>query len=115
MAGTQRRPYSNATPPVAAGRRRAVAVAIAIAVTLAGCGGTEELFGAELYREACATCHDRAEYDLGPGSDSAALEDADLEHAIRFGRTGMPAFDSSYTDEQIAGLVSYLRRLQAGT
>ena len=41
------------------------------------------------------------------------LTDAEIVHRIKTGKQGaMPAFASAFTDEQIAGIVRYIRNLK---
>lgn len=82
------------------------------ALVVSGCAEGNDLFGRELYLEACASCHLREEVDWGPGSGRAdALTDAEMEATIRDGVDSMPAFGSSYSQEQIDSLIAHLRSL----
>jgi len=77
--------------------------------------------GLAVYQGACEACHlasGRGVAEGGIGKDLAVwLGDHDDEAvvvAILGGRPGMPAFGGSLTDEQIADVVAWLRRVLVG-
>jgi len=75
--------------------------------------------GAELYQIACSSCHGPS----GEGLIGVKLAHSSLgnDGIIRFNilkgrlRSGMPAFDSMFTDSQLQALVSYVVALANGT
>ena len=74
--------------------------------------------GPEIYEAVCSRCHGIDLQGgvgipaLGPGSEAAAKSDASLLATITHGRARMPSFGNQLTDEQVHGLVAYLRELQ---
>lgn len=100
---------------------RSTVVALAVlAVVAASCGrSTEGKIGAELYEISCAGCHggDGRGSVIGPdiasGQSRSVLElsDEQLAGAIRVGPGAMPG-NPRLTDEQVASLVDFIRRLQ---
>lgn len=96
--------------------RKAVLATLVVATVLAGCGGTEGKFGAELYGESCARCHAAdgsgiVGPSLGPGSDTdVELSDEQIRNVIRVGPGVMPSF-GRLSDEQIDSLVRFIRSL----
>jgi len=92
--------------------------ALALMVLLAGCGtGNEYLLGQDLFEQSCSVCHGPAGLggigvDIGPGSDAAInLSDEQIAGTIVVGPGNMPGF-KRLSDEQVASLVEYVRRLQ---
>jgi mono/diheme cytochrome c family protein len=78
---------------------------------------------AEIYKAKCAMCHSAdgtASTPAGKATkardfhdpDVIKATDADLTTAIAKGRNKMPAFGKQYSDEQIKGLVAYVRDMQ---
>ena len=75
------------------------------------------------FRTKCAMCHgpDGAGSDVGksmnvPDLRSQAVQklpDAELAQVISNGKAGMPPFKSSLSEDQIHGLVTYIRSLAA--
>ena len=75
------------------------------------------------FRTKCAMCHgqDGGGSDVGksmnvPDLRSQAVQkqpDADLAQVISNGKAGMPPFKSSLSEDQIHGLVTYIRSLAA--
>lgn len=103
--------------------RSAVALVL-LASTLAGCGGvaigdTEGLSGEELIDQVCSRCHGSdlgggIGPALGPGSNAATnLTDEQIAGVLEVGPGAMPSF-KQLSDEQVAGVVAFLRRSQIG-
>ena len=106
---------------------RRLTATLTLAIVFAGAGGTllgqhesagaiEE--GGKVYRDLCANCHGPdgdqiAGIDLGRGQFRRALSDAELNGIIRNGipGTAMPA--TSFSEEQAARIVAYVRSLSA--
>jgi mono/diheme cytochrome c family protein len=65
-----------------------------------------------LFTSNCASCHVFADAGstgtIGPNLDQSSLDVAAIEEQIRTGGGGMPPFEGSLTDEQIAALAKYL-------
>lgn len=68
--------------------------------------------GAELFAQNCAVCHGEAGRGLsGPALAGANLaDDRSVIRRVIFGGGHMPGFGSILSDEQIAAVVSYVRR-----
>jgi mono/diheme cytochrome c family protein len=89
--------------------------------TLRANPGPDKAATAETFRTKCAMCHgpDGAGSAVGksmnvPDLRSSVVQDkADTELAqiISNGKSGMPAFTSSFSDDQIHALVTYVRLL----
>lgn len=76
--------------------------------------------GEEIYQQVCARCHGsgltgRVGPALGPGSDAAEQPDEFLVETITNGRGRMPSFSLTLSDDQIARVVAYIRRVQEGS
>ena len=88
-----------------------------------GKGGQDSAASSATFRTKCAMCHgqDGAGSDVGksmnvPDLRSQAVQklpDAELAQVISNGKAGMPPFKSSLSEEQIHGLVTYIRSLAA--
>ena len=86
-------------------------------------GGQDSAASSATFRTKCAMCHgqDGAGSDVGktmniPDLRSQAVQklpDAELAQVISNGKAGMPPFKSSLSEEQIHGLVTYIRSLAA--
>ncbi|MCH7902033.1 MAG: c-type cytochrome, partial [Acidobacteria bacterium] len=77
-----------------------------------------EFVAKDAFAATCAECHgeDLSGLDgpaLGPTSHSLTEPDEHLIEAITFGRDEMPAFIEELTEEQILGIVAYIREVQA--
>lgn len=73
--------------------------------------------GAELYDIACAACHgQKGEGIFGVELRSTALKEGKIRSAILRGKTrsGMPAFEGQFTDEQLEALVTFVTGLADG-
>jgi cytochrome c6 len=78
--------------------------------------------GSAAFRTKCAMCHgqDGAGSDVGksmnvPDLRSQAVQklpDAELAQVISNGKGGMPSFKSSLSEDQIHGVVTYIRSLR---
>ncbi|MFQ5577062.1 MAG: c-type cytochrome [Anaerolineae bacterium] len=73
--------------------------------------------GSDLYDIACAACHGtKGEGLFGAALADTSLRDSKIKSAITRGRerSGMPAFEGQFTDEQLDTLVSYVAGLSGG-
>jgi len=69
----------------------------------------------KLFANVCGWCHSNGGRAAGKGPQlmGTTLTDAEIVHRIKTGKQGaMPAFASAFTDEQIAGIVRYIRNLK---
>jgi mono/diheme cytochrome c family protein len=83
--------------------------------------GPDKAATAETFRTKCAMCHgpDGAGSAVGksmnvPDLRSSVVQnkaDAELAQILSNGKGGMPAFKSSFSDDQIQALVTYVRSL----
>jgi putative heme-binding domain-containing protein len=106
---------------------RRLTATVAIAIVFAGTGrtliGQHESAGAieeggKVYRDFCGNCHGPdgnqiAGIDLGRGQFRRALSDAELNAIIRNGIAGTAMPASSFSEEQAARIVAYVRSLAA--
>src|SRR5712664_1645398 len=86
-------------------------------------GGQDSAASKATFRTKCAMCHgqDGGGSDVGKSMNvrdlrSQAVQkqpDADLAQVISNGKAGMPPFKSSLSEDQIHGLVTYIRSLAA--
>ena len=86
-------------------------------------GGQGSAASSATFRTKCAMCHgqDGAGSDVGksmniPDLRSQAVQkvpDAELAQIISNGKGGMPSFKSSFSEDQIHGLVAHIRSLAA--
>jgi mono/diheme cytochrome c family protein len=80
----------------------------------AGGGGSAEGENdpAALFTGNCASCHTFSAADasgnVGPNLDQTSLDVAAIERQIRRGGGGMPPFEGTLTDEQIAALARFI-------
>ncbi len=88
---------------------------------------TAKVDGAKLFAKNCSTCHakdatgratmanifkaDLKIMNLAAG-DAVKVSDADLTKVVNTGRKNMPAFKGKLKDEEIKGILSYVRSLQ---
>lgn len=73
--------------------------------------------GVELYDIACSACHGKSGEGLfGTALTGTGLTENQIRSTILRGRerSGMPAFESQLTDEQIASLVAYVVGIASG-
>ncbi len=85
---------------------------------LAGCSSGSQPDGALIYANNCSSCHGA---DLGggrgvpldAGSEAASKSDDEYLVVIRSGTGIMPSYQG-FSDEQVAAVIAYLRRLQRG-
>jgi cytochrome c6 len=79
--------------------------------------------GAALYKAKCATCHGtdgKGDTSMGKvlkvrdlsSADVQKQSDAELTEVIENGKGKMPGYKGKLTDDQIKGLVSYIRSLK---
>lgn len=101
---------------------RAAAILVLLALPLAACGGvgaTDDLSGEDLVDQVCSRCHGGnlgggIGPPLGPGSNAATnLTDEQIAGVLEVGPGAMPSFQG-LNDEQVAGLIAFLRTVQAG-
>ena len=72
----------------------------------------------ELYDVACATCHGVSGEGLfGTALTSSGITEDQIRSTILRGRdrSGMPSFDSKFTDSQLAVLVEYVAGIASGS
>jgi mono/diheme cytochrome c family protein len=70
----------------------------------------------KLFASTCGWCHSSGGRAAGRGPKlmDTALTDAEIAGRIKSGKTGaMPAFGSSFSDEQIAAIIRYIRALKS--
>lgn len=73
--------------------------------------------GVELYDIACSSCHGvSAEGLFGIALVSSGIAESKIESTILRGRerSGMPAFDGQFTDDQLATIVAYVTGIASG-
>jgi mono/diheme cytochrome c family protein len=73
--------------------------------------------GPEVFAQVCASCHGinldgGVGPSLGPDSEAASKPDESLLTTIITGRARMPSFRNQLTEDQIRGLVEYIRAVQ---
>lgn len=67
--------------------------------------------GERIYRKVCSLCH---ETRIGPGLLGRHLPQTAIQHIVRHGINGMPAFRSSeISDEEVAALGRFIERSAA--
>lgn len=77
--------------------------------------GDGKLDGEALFATTCGWCHADGGRAAGKGPKLAASQRSDefIVQRIKHGKEGaMPAFDNTYSDEQIAEIVKYIRGLK---
>ncbi len=100
------------------GIRILLVVAITAAMLVSTAAWAES--AADTYKAKCAMCHgaDGSKENPGmgvkplSGPDVQKQSDADLTNAITKGKGKMPAYSGKLTDDQIKGLVAYIRTLK---
>ena len=78
-------------------------------------GAGEPLDGETLFATTCGWCHADGGREAGKGPKLAASQRSDefIVQRIKHGKEGaMPAFQNTYSDEQIAEIVKYIRGLK---
>lgn len=76
---------------------------------------SEPMDGEMLFATTCGWCHADGGREAGKGPKLAASERSDefIVQRIKHGKEGaMPAFQSTYNDEQIAEILKYIRGLK---
>jgi mono/diheme cytochrome c family protein len=69
----------------------------------------------QLFASTCGWCHFKGgrESGKGPKLMGTTLTDAEIVSRIRTGKPGqMPAFGSTFSDEQLKAIVAYIRELK---
>lgn len=69
----------------------------------------------QIFASTCGWCHHKGGREAGKGPQlmGTTLSDAQIVYRIKRGRQGyMPAFEGNFSDEEIKGLVAYIRGLQ---
>ena len=78
-----------------------------------GAGDVDD--GRELFATNCAACHGASGEGRGAAPSLIGVSDRhtvdEIETVIRHGRTGMPAFDATLSDEQIDDVLAYITQL----
>ena len=72
---------------------------------------------AQIFATTCGWCHHKGGREAGKGPQlmGTALTDAQIAYRIKRGRQGfMPGFEGTFTEDEIKGLVSYIRGLKPG-
>ena len=70
---------------------------------------------AQIFATTCGWCHHKGGREAGKGPQlmGTALSDAEIATRIRKGKQGyMPAFEGMFSDEEIRGLIGYIRSLR---
>ena len=70
---------------------------------------------AQIFATTCGWCHHKGGREAGKGPQlmGTALSDAQLVFRIKRGRQGfMPGFEGTFSEEEIQGLVRYIRELK---
>lgn len=78
-------------------------------------GAGEGLDVNQLFATTCGWCHLKGGREAGKGPKlmGTPLSDAELISKIKRGKTGeMPAFGSTFTDQQLKAIVAYIRELK---
>jgi mono/diheme cytochrome c family protein len=69
----------------------------------------------EIFATTCGWCHHKGGREAGKGPKlmGTTLTDAEIIYRIRKGKQGfMPSFESTFSDGELKGLVSYIRTLK---
>jgi mono/diheme cytochrome c family protein len=100
---------------------RSLPILLAAMLAVTACSGpAEDASGEDVYLQVCARCHGAdlgggVGPALGAGSEAADRTDEFLVDTITHGRGRMPSFSQTLSPAQIDRVVTYLRRVQAGT
>lgn len=100
-----------------------IRISVFLACTTVALSGYAAPPAAAVYKTSCAPCHGAAgdantpagkRFNVPSFSSAAALKetDADLLAVAKNGKGKMPAWHDKLTDEQLTGLVAYIRSLQ---
>ncbi|HZR01572.1 MAG TPA: cytochrome c [Burkholderiales bacterium] len=68
-----------------------------------------------IFATTCGWCHNKGGREAGKGPQlmNTTLSDAEIITRIRKGKQGsMPSFEGAFTDEELNGLVAYIRALK---
>lgn len=85
------------------------------AAAASAAGGPADFDVRRLFANTCGWCHSDAGRVAGRGPQlmNTSLTDAEIVYRIRNGKQGaMPAFGSSFNDDQIKAIVKYIRELK---
>ena len=103
--------------------RTLATVSGACAIVLAAAGSARAADAAATYKAKCLMCHGQDGSGSAAGKklgakdlrapEVAKVSDAQLVEVTRKGRNKMPAFDQKLSDEEIKGVIQYLRTLKA--
>lgn len=69
----------------------------------------------KIFATTCGWCHNKGGREAGKGPQlmDTALSDAEIIHRIKRGKQGyMPSFDGTFSEEELQGLVRYIRALK---
>jgi mono/diheme cytochrome c family protein len=69
----------------------------------------------QIFATTCGWCHNKGGREAGKGPQlmGSALSDTELIYRIKKGKQGfMPAFEGTFSDDELKGLVSYIRNLR---
>jgi mono/diheme cytochrome c family protein len=106
---------------IAWGPMRSIPILLLTVLAVTACSGpAEDASGEDVYIQVCARCHGAdlgggVGPALGAGSEAADRTDEFLVDTITHGRGRMPSFSQTLSEGQIDRVVTYLRRVQAGT
>ncbi|HET6522383.1 MAG TPA: cytochrome c [Geminicoccaceae bacterium] len=92
----------------------ALAGGLVLAVSPTSVAEAEAIEGERLFATSCGWCHQKGGRAAGKGPKLAGTErdDAYLIGRIKNGKAGkMPGFARTFSDEQIAAIVDYIRNL----
>lgn len=90
-------------------------IAIAGLLSSSVLAGDPAADGAQLFATSCGWCHAEGGRVAGKGPKLAGTSRTDefMIHRIKAGKEGqMPGFGKVFSDEQIAGIVAYIRSLK---
>jgi mono/diheme cytochrome c family protein len=108
------------------GRVAMLVAGLALGLGAPACGGdddgtttatdttTEEeiVAGDEVFTSNCGSCHTLSEAGtsgtIGPNLDDISLSAEDIETQVRTGGGGMPSFEDTLSDEEIAAVSAYV-------
>ena len=102
--------------------KRVFFILFATTLTLVTVGFSQSPEPSTIYKTKCAMCHGPDGTAKTPMAQKLGIKpfqsaeiqkqsDAELKQAIAQGKNKMPAFGKSLTDEQITGLLKYVREL----
>jgi len=79
----------------------------------AGAGGGDSARGQQVFTTSCNACHPGGRQGVGPtlAGVTSKLSDTRTIQVVRQGSGGMPAVGASFSDQQLADLLAYLKTL----